>query len=484
MLSTRKSIKVWFAIILLCMSLTACRQNTTTPIRIALVLHKNINQESYDILAQKEIPEINQTLAEKEKPYRLEVDMISYLERDTFSPEGYDIVIWDGTGLSAETIEEEYMDLTYELEEGALAPLYESMPAMYWEEVRTNGAIYNLVRLRLNTQSGMCIVGESLESRGIDIGDPTSMSLEEWEEQFEKLYEANNYEPFIFYLSSSDLYRCAVLDNLYCFDSAFRMITPYLGISLQEPEAGVICVYESDYAAWIKEWWVRQWENGYVTEDMTDYFKAEAGEETGLVFMPDTRLQICYPFPVISEKNGHELYPFLNTTPIYAEVKGLESGYTLIPKTAPHLETVYQVLNDLATDEELAGRVVSIFLPLCPQVIWLDSAYESGYRWMGSTEKAKELTKKAWEMSYLAPYSDFVFDETPVKEQYEAVQKLFASFNQPDNPWGEKMMPSRYNSLEEWSSNWDANIAMLLEQMYDAGLQDIIDEANRQLGLE
>ena len=46
------------------------------------------------------------------------------------------------------------------------------------------------------------------------------------------------------------------------------------------------------------------------------------------------------------------------------------------------------------------------------------------------------------------------------------------------------MMPSRYNSLEEWSSNWDANIAMLLEQMYDAGLQDIIDEANRQLGLE
>ena len=484
MLSARKSIKAWFAIILLCMSLSACRQNTTTSIRIALVLGENINQETYDIFAQEGIPGINQTLAEKGKPYQLEVDMVSYSERDTFSPEGYDIVIWDGTGLSAETIEEEYMDLTYELEEGALAPLYASMPAMYWEEVRANGAIYNLVRLRLNTQSGMCIVGESLESRGIDIGDPTSMSLEEWEEQFEKLYEANDYEPFIFYLPSSDLYRCAVLDNLYCFDSAFRMITPYLGLSLQEPEAGVICVYESDYAAWIKEWWVRQWENGYVTEDMTDYFKAEAGEETGLVFMPDTRLQICYPFPVISEKNGHELYPFLNTTPIYAEVKGLESGYTLIPKTAPHLETVYQVLNDLATDEELAGRVVSIFLPLCPQVIWLDSAYESGYRWMGSTEKAKELTKKAWEMSYLAPYSDFVFDETPVKEQYEAVQKLFASFNQPDNPWGEKMMPSRYNSLEEWSSNWDANIAMLLEQMYDAGLQDIIDEANRQLGLE
>ena len=103
---------------------------------------------------------------------------------------------------------------------------------------------------------------------------------------------------------------------------------------------------------------------------------------------------------------------------------------------------------------------------------------------MGSTEKTKELTEKAWEMSYLAPYSDFVFDETPVKEQYEAVEKLFASFNQPNNPWGEKMMPSRYASLEEWSANWDANIAMLLEQMYDAGLQDIIDEANRQLGLE
>ena len=146
MLSARKSIKVWFAIILLCMGLSACRQNTTTSIRIALVLHENVNQETYDIFAQEGIPGINQTLAEKGKPYQLEVDMVSYSERDTFSPEGYDIVIWDGTGLSAETIEEEYMDLTYELEEGALAPLYASMPAMYWEEVRSNGAIYNLVR--------------------------------------------------------------------------------------------------------------------------------------------------------------------------------------------------------------------------------------------------------------------------------------------------------------------------------------------------
>ena len=482
MLSTRKSIKVWFAIILLCMSLTACRQNTTTPIRIALVLHKNINQESYDILAQKEIPEINQTLAEKEKPYRLEVDMISYLERDTFSPEGYDIVIWDGTGLSAETIEEEYMDLTYELEEGALAPLYKSMPAMYWEEVRTNGAIYNFVRQHLNTKSGMCIVGESLESRGIDIGDPTSVSLEEWEEQFEKLYEANDYEPFIFYIPAESFERGMVFYNLYCFDSVFRLITPYLGLSLQEPEAGVTCVYESDYAAWIKEWWVRQWEKGYVTDDLTEYYKVSEGEEAGFAFAPDIRVQICYPFPVISQY-GDALYPFSSETPIYAEVKGLEQGYTLISKTAPHLETVYQVLNDLATDEELAAEVVSIFLPLCPQVIWLDAEYEYGFHWMGSTEKTKELTEKAWEMSYLAPYSDFVFDETPVKEQYEAVQEVFASLEPPDSAWRETR-PSSCASLEEWSANWDANIAMLLEQMYDAGLQDIIDEANRQLGLE
>ena len=69
MLSTRKSIKAWFAIILLCMSLSACRQNTTTSIRIALVLGENINQETYDIFAQEGIPGINQTLAEKGKPY-------------------------------------------------------------------------------------------------------------------------------------------------------------------------------------------------------------------------------------------------------------------------------------------------------------------------------------------------------------------------------------------------------------------------------
>ena len=54
--------------------------------------------------------------------------------------------------------------------------------------------------------------------------------------------------------------------------------------------------------------------------------------------------------------------------------------------------------------------------------------------------------------------------------------------------WGLKAIIWKYafyrTSMEEWSSNWEANVDMLLEQLYDAGMQDIIDEANRQLGLE
>ena len=100
-------------------------------------------------------------------------------------------------------------------------------------------------------------------------------------------------------------------------------------------------------------------------------------------------------------------------------------------------------------------------------------------------EATKAAVEQLFEQAYTAPYSDFVFDETPVKEQYQAVEALFEGFNTPGGiAWEKETDPYRCASLEEWSANWDANVAMLLEQMYDAGLQDIIDEANRQLGLE
>ena len=54
---------------------------------------------------------------------------------------------------------------------------------------------------------------------------------------------------------------------------------------------------------------------------------------------------------------------------------------------------------------------------------------------MGSTESTKELTEKVWEMSYSASYSNFVFDETSVKKQYDLLKKESWRLTQDGGKW-------------------------------------------------
>ena len=71
------------------------------------------------------------------------------------------------------------------------------------------------------------------------------------------------------------------------------MITPYLGISLNGEGSGKVeCVYESAYASKVKEWWIRQWEKGYVSDAIEDIHFDTA------IFRTDTMRGFCYPFPV------------------------------------------------------------------------------------------------------------------------------------------------------------------------------------------
>ncbi len=462
-------ITVLFLVLVSVLVITAC-QKTIVTLQVGFVLGKTAReQEVVEKQMEADLLAANQSLEEAKESYRLAGEVVPYSECGQLNPEVYDILIWQDPEFSLVQAAEEYIDLKPELENGVLKSLYESMPSIYWESVKSNEKIYNIVRGLSNKKAGMVVTKGSLETmEGVQ-----SVSLSEWERQFADIYENNQQKPFLMYGYGSGAYNEPAIME-YCFQNEFRMITPYLGISLNRENAKVECVYESEYAEEMKNWWVRQGEKGYIVS---------SANNSNFILKMDTNLEICYPFTATSGY-GNQVYPFSDTLPIYAEVRGLESCYTLIPRNAPHLAETFQFLNLLATNEELAQGVVSYYLSLCPQRIWLNEDYDNGARWQGSVEKTRAITEKAWERAYLAPYSDFVFDETPVKEQYEAVEELFASFNRPDDPWGSAMMPWMCTSMEEWSSNWEANVDMLLEQLYDAGMQDIIDEANRQLGLE
>ena len=456
------------------MILPACQQIST--LHIIKVINPGSDEaywEAYweDYVAEKEIS-INQLLEDMGKAYRIKFE-IALNSQPLVLEDQSDIIIYDGGDITPTELEENYLDIRPELENGALRPLYESMPELYWKSMSVNGHIYNVVREALNKQSGFFVPEEFFDRTDLDIAEQP-YSWEEWENIYPTIYEKNDNKPFIaFFVLNTETSQAY---NLYCFENAFRMITPYLGISLNGEGSGKVeCVYESAYASKVKEWWIRQWEKGYVSDAIEDIHFDTA------IFRTDTMRGFCYPFPVTV--NGYKLYPFGNTIPLYAEVSGAQKNYTVINKNSADLDMVFQFFNDLVLEEELINEVVSYMLPLSPLVIYMQG-YEYGWRWIESDENTRNLMEEYWEMTELAPYSEFVFDKTPVLEQMEAIEKVFQSYNQPGkNDW-EEVYPKNNASLEEWSANWDANVAILLEQMYDAGLQDIIDEANRQLGLK
>ena len=436
-------------------------------------------QNSY----QEAITKANETLEAERMSYRIEGHLISESDRESLDLSAYDLVIYPYQRVGIAYIEEQFVDILPELESGALQPLYESMPPMYWESIKNNGSIYNIVRANFKHLHAAMVLwpgqteGESLyeEVTGEKPEALSFLNWSEWEDTFPSIYEQNDEQPFLLAMDGlGGNYEPGVC--IYSFPYEFRMITPYLGISLHEENAKVECVYASEYAKEVKDWWIRQFEAGYGISLET--------LGTQKVMMHVSSSEIVYPFTK-SLADGMVLLPFSEDMPIYAKEAGADQTYVLIPKTAPHLQELYQFLNELATHENLAqGIVDEYYLPLCPSMLWLGEQVEM-FRWQGSMEATKAAVEQLFEQAYTASYSDFVFDETPVKEQYQAVEALFEGFNTPGGiAWEKETDPYRCASLEEWSSNWDANVAMLLEQMYDAGLQDIIDEANRQLGLE
>ena len=92
--------------------------------------------------------------------------------------------------------------------------------------------------------------------------------------------------------------------------------------------------------------------------------------------VPPSKCFVCFRMMLyihLPRKNGESawLIPFNNEVPMYAREAGANQSYVLIPKDAPHTEELYQLLNELALNEELAQGVLNeVALPLCPQILW------------------------------------------------------------------------------------------------------------------
>ena len=142
-----------------------------------------VNQQTLDTLTQS----VNEALQRSGQTYQVEMQRgILPTEAQEYEVlASYDLIYAPTWVPSLTELQTYFMDLKEELTEGDLKPLYESMPASYWDTLTQQGAIYSSVRVAPPEIAGLWINPQLLETLGLSvpqelIGQP----LSQWDSFF------------------------------------------------------------------------------------------------------------------------------------------------------------------------------------------------------------------------------------------------------------------------------------------------------------
>lgn len=465
-----KKITLMVLCLTMILSLTACQRQVET-IKVAMVLGpsgmsaKEFNEEKQQVQQEK----INQFLEENEKFYRIEMDVIVTPTENVSECEEleqYDI-LYGGLDFSQDEMKERFVDLLKELREGELQPLYNSMPENYWKTLTINGPIYNTVRLVPPVVMTIGVDEETVKTLGVFMPeDMEGRPLQEWNDFFAEIYAANGNRPFM--TSPFRLNYAGDFIGGNVWPSHFQMIAPHLGISYEEPELGVQCIYESTYGKEMMDLWKEYFEKGYL--------KISGGfDPTGKDIVTVTN-----GFNTQMTSNGqYATYPIEAQSYNAFYLSSYEYYQMLVTKGSSHLEEVYEFMNDMAQDDAFAQLVNS---DAETGFFVLDLTPGAGLKSTGGmetfltepVEENRAYQRSIYETMEDCPVPGFVFDSQPVEQQLEAIDELYSAEQ------GTLIDPFNSRRVDSWDI-YEETMETVIDQLYEAGLQEVIDEANRQI---
>ncbi len=407
------------------------------------------------VKAQEEY--INRYLQEKGYEYTVDLEVTFNIEEEEIKE--YNLIYGAFTYTSKE-LSERYRDLSEELkEDGKLKEVYQSIPEIYWETVKVNGAVYSIIRSFANRVDSL-LFPKDFENMQLSIPEECiGASLQEWEDFFETIYQKNGQESFLLPPFTSGYADMPVMPGLG-WSAHFQLITPYIGIAYDEPELGPQLIYQSQYAKEIIRTWQKFAECGYI--NLYNFDQLYISPMLGYDVIPQQEeVRGCY-YPMQQE--------------IYAAPQLLYSPTMelLIPKENKGFDLTCQFLNDIANDIELS-RVVCLteqgesFLRATPTAdMFFEIGQNSGL--FGTEEENKEQLVNRLKLNKEAPLPGFVFDWTEVEKEYIEIEGYLAS-----NP-----LSILSSDLSVWG-NWESYIQDMIDTMYELGLQAVLDEVQRQI---
>lgn len=472
----------WIALLLClsCFLMGGCKAKEPAVLQIAWVIADSSQVDSVKTnMTDPEETRINQYLTEQKKEYQIQITVTSIGENQSAEEvlKGYDLIYSPSLKLDQSELSALFMDLRPELESGKLEKLYQSMPQGYWDSLRIGSHIYNTVRQNPVPIHGMWITQEALEQMNLAVPEEViGQPLENWKSLFQQVYEANQNKAFLCspYLFVDDV---SPVGQGYVWQAHFQMVAPHMGISYDHPELGVQCVYETEYAQKMNDLWKEFFEAGYVIADKREYAQKLG---SGQLIM---RSNVSYANTVYDPAEKWRSYPMQEAGYSSNLSEQLGHQYDLtwqVSAGSRNLEAVYQFLNDLATDPEMAKTVciremgVNLFTPVA-QIL---NPMGGGDTLITGFDNA-ELVQQHYENIQPCPAPGFVLDNRNITEVQQQIENLI--YDQSGNG------DSRHNVILEAitdTSSWD-NYESAMEEwlgrLNAAGLKEALSEANRQV---
>lgn len=349
--------------------------------------------------------------------------------------------------------------------------LKDSVSDNYWEGLKYNGKIYGFDNdfSSLVSSLGFDLNADVLEKQGLDVNELKGS----YDSVLEKLLQ---------YCKKNELkLSCGKLDNLnqyldYDFLDSFLYI---------DENGKAKNIYENDKVKKL----FSLLEKGYSDDciqvgtpaNLTNYLGEMATASLGAYSRNGVKTNDFYGLSVSSKEKysgtcSYQVYPEKFDT---IHSSSIASG---VSSTSEHKDMAFDALATIMTDEKLNSII--FYGPDYKEVngcVEVDDKDENYY--YGSTNLDNMLVRKplkscqspdmnknikdALDNAAISDYAGFYFDTSKVGKQILAVEDIVSSVN-------ENFPTEKYNNAEKYLEH-------LNKQLYDAGLQDILDEANRQL---
>jgi len=438
------------------------------PIITLRILLPSSAQPQMSVLLQNDVDitkSANQYLRDNNKEYRVRYQTIQMKEEEPTAEElvGADIIC---ARVSPEDAELFYTDIAAELKTGNLGAVYESVPELYWDRVNVNGSIYSM--LATPPVSQMMYIGnrEELGKLGLDIPEEAiGQGIKNWADYVEKVYTSCGQVGYIMPVGHGDPENPILASNAW--SAKFQLVLPFLGIDYESPELGVQSIYESQYAKEMQELWSDWYEKGYFE---TDGLKMK------------WHVGLGYDVNVVETEDGQYQYPMQNVTYAAPQVASVSYYASGISKTCEQKDLVYQLLTEMATDDELheamtmvQGKEEILWFHLIPKTLLVEKNGQSIY--MGSLEENVKLQEERFASAKQAPAPGFIFDTEPVQEEVDALMKTLSA----QNFYMQLSAMEISGAVPEYAVEIHYIPQEIIEVLYEQGLQAVLDEANRQL---